>query len=391
MKEETKIIHEGRRPEENFGIVNPPVYHASTVLFPTVEAMRNVKTARVGYGRYGTPGTEGFAAAMAALEGADRCTLTPSGLSAITTAMLSFLKAGDHVLMVDTTYEPCRAFCDSLLSNFGIETTYYDPLIGAGITDLMRPNTRIVYTESPGSLTFEVQDIPAISKAAKGYEHATQDVIIMIDNTWASPYFFKPFSHGVDVSIQAVTKYVSGHADVMMGTVTCTEKYWGQLYHMRSILGVSVGPDDVYLAQRGLRTLGVRLRQHEKNALIVAKWLQNQPGVKRIIYPALPDDPGHKLWKRDFTGACGLFGIVMETGTDKQIFAMLNDMKLFGMGYSWGGYESLLIHVPLTSGRTATHWKPGGTLFRIHVGLEDSADMIDDLSAAFDRYRAAKD
>ncbi len=391
MKEESRIIHEGRRPEENFGIVNPPVYHASTVLFPTVEAMRNVKTARVGYGRYGTPGTEGFAHAMAALEGADRCTLTPSGLSAITTAMLSFLKSGDHVLMVDTTYEPCRAFCDSLLSDFGVETTYYDPLIGADIADLMRPNTRIVYTESPGSLTFEVQDIPAISKAAKEYKDATQDVVVMIDNTWASPYFFKPFAHGVDVSIQAVTKYVGGHADVMMGTVTCTEKYWKQLHRMRSILGVSVGPDDVYLAQRGLRTLAVRLRQHEKSAMVIAKWLQDQPDIKRVLYPALPDDPGHELWKRDFTGACGLFGIVMEQGTDRQIAAMLDPMKLFGMGYSWGGFESLLIHAPLKTGRTATKWEPGGTFFRIHVGLEDPADLIEDLAAALERYRAAKD
>ncbi len=390
MKEDTKIVHAGRHPEENFGIVNPPVYHASTVLFPTLEAMRNVRSARVAYGRYGTPGTEAFAEAMAELEGGDKCLLMPSGLAAITSALISFLKAGDHLLMVDTTYEPCRAFCDEVLVRYGIETTYYDPLIGGDITKLMRPNTRIVYTESPGSLTFEVQDIPAISQAAKNHAGTEQDVIIMMDNTWASPILFKPFDHGVDVSIQAVTKYVGGHADVMLGTITCKNEHWPPLQRARALWGVSVGPDDVYLAQRGLRTLAVRLKQHEANALRVAAWLQNRPEVRRVIYPALPGDPGHDLWKRDFTGACGLFGFVLEEGNEGQIAAMLDHMRFFGMGFSWGGFESLLIHVRAQGARTATEWNPGGTYFRIHVGLEDPEDLIADLEAGFARYREAK-
>ncbi len=389
MKQDTKVVSAGRHPQDNFGVVNPPVYHASTILFPSLEVLENYPNLRVRYGRHGTPGTQAFEEAMAELEGADHCALAPSGMAAISAALLSFLKSGDHLLMVDTTYDPARVFCDEFLAQLGIETTYYDPLIGSKIADLMRPNTRVVYTESPGSMTFEVQDIRAISQAAKNYEDAQQNVIVMMDNTWSTSLYFKPLEHGIDVAVQSISKYVGGHADVIMGTICCRDAHWPDIHRGCKHLGLSVGPDDVYLAQRGLRTLSARLKQHSANAMRLAAWLNEQPVVKRLIYPALPGNAGHELWKRDFSGATSLFGIVLQPGSREQARAMLNGMTHFGLGVSWGGYESLLIPLKPHRYRSATQWTEPGAYFRIHVGLEDPDDLIEDLDAGLRRFTEA--
>jgi cystathionine beta-lyase len=383
----TLLAHAGLKPDENHGIVNPPVYHASTILWPSVEHMHQVHAAPFdhwSYGRTGTPTTAAFEEAVSALEGAHRSVATPSGLAAVTVALGAFLKAGDHILVTDTVYGPTRKYCDKVLRRFGVEVTYYDPLIGAGIAELIRDTTRVVYMESPGSSTFEIQDVPAIAAAARA-----AGAVSMIDNTWATPLLFRPLDHGVDLSIHAATKYMVGHSDAMMGVVACrtkeqfvTVKTNGQLH------GNSAAPDDLYLALRGLRTMGVRLQQHEANALEVARWLQGRPEVARVLYPALPDDPGHALWQRDFAGASGLFGVELMPVPEAAVNAMLNGMDLFRMGASWGGYESLILPIDLGPLRTATRWSGEGPLLRLHVGLEDPADLIEDLEAGFDRLAA---
>jgi len=397
MSDDTKLIHAGRHPKDNHGVVNPPVYHASTILFPTLKELRNFSSATVTYGRHGTPGTFALNEAMCEMENADYCLLASSGMQAITTAILAFVKAGDHLLMVDTVYTPTRIFCDRTLAGLGVETTYYDPAIGGGIQSLIRPNTRMVFTEAPGSLTFEMQDIRAIVHAVRTCPHAKNNVLVAMDNTWATPLYYKPLNHGVDLSIQAITKYIGGHADVMLGSVCCKAPHTGAredlraaLKDVRRDLGHSVAPDDVYLALRGLRTLSVRMERHQKNALVIADWLSQQELVDRIFYPALADDPGHAIWKRDFTGACGLFGFSLKSGTDEQMAAMLDHMRLFGMGFSWGGYESLIIPVMLEGSRTATKWDVPGPCFRIHVGLEEPADLIADLEAGFERFQKGR-
>ncbi len=387
MREDTVIVTAGRDPEKNFGVVNPPVYHASTILFPSYQAIKDragheSHGKRVVYGRRGTPTSFSLEAAVTALEGGHDCVLFPSGINAITCALLAFLKTGDHLLMVDSVYGPTRSFCENMLARFGVETTYYDPLVGAGIADLIRVNTRVVFTESPGSQTFEMQDIPAIAAAA----HA-RDAVVIMDNTWASPLFFKPFEHGVDVSVQAATKYIVGHSDVMMGTATATEACYRPLKETASELGLAAGPDDIYLAQRGLRTIGVRLRQHQESGLAVARWLRARPEVVRVLHPGLRDDPGHGLWKRDFLGASGLFGMILNPCSETALAAFLDGLELFGMGYSWGGYESLII--PAAPTRTATRWAPEGPCLRLHIGLEDIDDLIADLEAGFQRLAAA--
>lgn len=391
MKEETKIVVAGRHPEDNFGIVNAPVYHASTVLYPSLAELQKTHAARaagervVSYGRIGTPTTWSLEDAVAELEGGYRAQVFPSGLAAVSHAMLAFLKSGDHLLMTDSVYGPSRIFCDNVLSRFGIEVTYYDPLIGAGIADLIRPETRLVYVEAPGSQTFEMQDIPAIADVA----HA-RDALVMMDNTWASPLFFKPFDHGVDISIQAGTKYIVGHSDVMLGIVTTTKDCWPVLQKGANMMGQTAGPDDVYLAQRGMRTLSVRLKQHMVNAIAVAEWLKGRPEVHSVLHPALPDDPGHAIWKRDFTGSSGLFSMRLKEVSKDAIAAFLDDLELFGMGYSWGGYESLIILADPTSYRTATTWDNTNPLLRLHIGLEAVEDLIADLEAGFNRLNAAK-
>ncbi len=382
---DTLLAHAGGDPQDRHGAVNPPVYRASTIVFPTVAEYEKGRDPRtrfdvVRYGQLGTPTTFALEQAIAAVEGGYRAMLLPSGLAAATVALQATLQAGDHLLMVDTAYASTRRFCDLHLKRFGVETTYYDPLVGAGIASLLRANTRVVFVESPGSVTFEVQDVPAIVAAA----HAAGAVVLM-DNTWASPYFFPAIAHGVDVSIQAVTKYIGGHADLMMGTITTTEPLYERVRSAVAELGFCVNGDDAYLALRGLRTLGLRLERHQRNALRVAEWLAGRPEVKRVVYPALPSDPGHALWKRDFTGASGLFGVVFHPVPKAKIDAMLDSLRLFRMGVSFGGFESLAIPMNPKGHRTASSWTEEGPYVRFHVGLEDPDDLIADLASALQR------
>jgi cystathionine beta-lyase len=339
----------------------------------------------IRYGLLGTPTTFALEEAVAAIEGGYRAMLMSSGLAAVTAPLQACLKSGDHVLMVDSVYGPARNFCDKVLTRCGVETTYYDPLIGEGIARLMRPNTRVVYVESPGSLTFEVQDVPAIAAAA----HASGTKVLM-DNTWASPWLFPSFAHGVDVSIHAATKYIVGHSDVMLGAVITTEEMYEPVRTMAADIGHCAGPDDVYLALRGLRTLSVRLERHERNALAVARWLQTRPEVARVLYPALPEDPGHALWKRDFLGASGLFGVVLKPASKTAVYALIDALDLFGIGASWGGFESLIQPTTPARIRSATRFASEGPSLRLHIGLEDPQDLIEDLDRGFHALRAAE-
>lgn len=384
---DTLLTHAGRHSSDWGGAVNPPVYHVSTVLFDTMEELQ-AKVAppapRMRYGRLGTPTSFAFEEAVAAIEGADRSIALPSGLAAITAAMMAFLKTGDHVLIPDNVYGPTRSFCLSRLARLGIETTVYDPLRGAAIAELMRPNTRIVYTEAPGSQTFEMPDIPAIAKAA----HAG-DAVVILDNTWATPIYFQPFAHGVDVSVHAATKYMVGHSDAMMGVISTIPAHRAALEASVRDFGFSVSGDDCYLALRGLRTMGVRLARHQESGIRLARWLADRPEVRMVMHPALPQDPGHQIWSRDFTGASGLFGFVLQPTSDKAVAAMAEGLELFGMGYSWGGFESLFLPCHPESMRSVTTWDPGGTTVRVHAGLEDADDLIADLEAGFARLKAA--
>ena len=389
MKKETQIVSLGRDKKWTKGVINPPVFRASTMLFDTMEEMRfaakNKANGELYYGRRGGPTHFAFQAAIAELEGGAGTALYPSGTAAISGALLSFLKAGDHLLMVDNVYEPTRALCDGLLAGFGIETTYYDPLIGAGIADLIRPNTKVLFLESPGSITMEIQDVPTLSAIA--HQH---DMIVMLDNTWASPINSRPFAMGVDISIQAATKYIVGHSDVMMGTATANEKQWPQLREHSYLLGQCTSPDDVYLASRGLRTLGVRMAQHEQNALKVANWLATRPEVDHLRHPAFASCPGHEFFKRDFSAANGLFSFVLKEGDLKSVTALVENMQHFKMGFSWGGYESLILGVfGIDKIRTVTQWDSSKPLIRLHIGLENVDDLIADLEAGFARFNAA--
>ncbi|MFP6713837.1 MAG: cystathionine beta-lyase [Alphaproteobacteria bacterium] len=389
MKQDTLIVTAGRDPEANHGVVNPPVYHASTILFPTVAALEASQSHRLDrdttyYGRFGTPTTFAFQNAVAELDGGHRAIAFASGKCATLVALMAFLKSGDHLLMVDSAYAPTRALCDGLLSRFGIITTYYDPLIGTEIGELIRPETRIIFTESPGSQTFEIQDISAITDTG----HA-QGCTVLMDNTWATSLFFRPFDHGVDVVIQAATKYIVGHSDAMLGVITTTESAFESVQRAALDFGAPPGPDDIYLGQRGLRTLRVRLDRHMETGLTIAKWLKAQNQVARVLHPGIPDDPGHSLWLRDFQGASGLFGVVLKKATKAALAAMLDGMKLFKMGYSWGGYESLIIPTDPGKQRTATTWDPPGPALRIHAGLEDPDDLISDLKHGLARLDLA--
>lgn len=379
---DTTIVTIGRDPEANFGIINPPVYHASTVLYPSVDALHRAD-AKVTYGRRGTPTTFALQDAVAELEGGYRSLVTPSGLSACSIALLAHLKAGDHLLITDSVYGPTRTFCNKVLSRYGVEVEFYPPTIGAKIETLFKPNTRVVFVEAPGSQTFEMQDIPAITKVA--HKHNAR---VLMDNTWASPLFCNGFALGADVVIQAATKYIVGHSDVMMGIITTTEDAWHDTVKTHGATGITTGPDDVYLALRGLRTLSVRLHRHMETGLKLAKWLSERPEVSRVLHPALVTDPGHEIWKRDFKGASGLFGVILEPVGDDAVAAMLDDLELFGMGYSWGGYESLIIPADPSDIRTATKWAPEGPLLRIHAGLENPDDLMADLDKGFARLRA---
>ena len=390
MKDETRLVHAGRDPQRDSGIVNPPVSRASTVLYPTLAAFAkrgkgDAKYRGVRYGAYGTANTLALADAVAELEGGAGAVATSTGLSAVTLALTALAGQGDHVLMTDSAYGPTRTFCDEVLTRFGVETTYYNPLIGADIAGLMRPNTRVVFTESPGSLTFEVQDVPAIAEAA--HQHGA---LVLLDNTWAAGLFFKPFDHGVDVSIQAATKYIAGHSDAVIGIITArTEDLFRRIKDTTMAFGDIAAPDTSYLALRGLRSMATRLRQQETTGLQVAEWLHGRPEVKRVLYPALPDDPGHAIWKRDFTGACSLFSIVLHTDDEAAVARMVNAYRYFRIGASWGGFESLVIPAYPAQLRTAVPWTECGFVLRYHVGLEAPEDLIADLEEGFERLRQA--
>jgi cysteine-S-conjugate beta-lyase len=382
---DTRLVTAGRDPASYHGFVNPPVYHASTVLYPSAEDYL-AHRARYQYGRRGTPTTEALEGALAELEGpqcAGVC-LLPSGLAAISTALLSVVKAGDHVLVTDSAYGPTRTFCDQILSRLGVTTSYYDPLIGAGLAEHFRDNTRAVYLESPGSLSFEMQDVAAIAKVAHD-----KGALVLMDNTWATPLYYRPLDHGVDLAIQAGTKYIGGHSDVMLGTISANAATVAALKNTVRLTGLCEGPDDVYLGLRGLRTLSVRLERHFKSGIAVARWLEQRPEVLRLLHPALPGHPGHAIWKRDFSGASGLFSMVLKPVPQKAVFAFLDTLTLFGIGASWGGYESLAIPFDCAPIRTATRWAPGGPTVRFHIGLEAVEDLTADLERGFAALAAA--
>jgi cystathionine beta-lyase len=384
LKVETMLVAAGRDTQAQKGFVNPPVVHGSTVLYPTAEDL-HAHRGEFQYGRRGTPTTKALQEALMALEG-PQCAgvaLAPSGLSAITTTLLAVLKAGDHLLVCDNAYRPSRNFCDGVLARYGIETTYFDPLIGAGIAALFKPNTRAVLVEAPGSQSFEMPDIPAIA----GVAHA-RGALVIDDNTWATPLYHRSLEQGVDISMQAATKYIGGHSDIMFGTISANAKAWPQIEEAIRLLGVCAGPDDVFLALRGLRTLAVRLEQHQRSGLEMARWLAARPEVTRVLHPALEDDPGHTIWKRDFTGASGLFSIVLKPAPQKAVDALLDSLKLFGMGYSWGGFESLVIPFDCAPYRTASAWTPGGPSLRLHIGLENVGDLQADLARGFEAFNA---
>jgi cystathionine beta-lyase len=385
-KPETRLVTAGRDSKAQHGFVNPAVYHASTVLYPTAED-QVAHRSRYQYGRRGTPTSEALEQALAAIEG-DGCAgvaLLPSGLSAIATALLSVAGSGDHILVTDSVYRPTRNFCEGVFKRMGVETSYYDPLIGADIAKLIKPNTRAVFVEAPGSQSFEMQDIPAIAKAAHD-----RGAVVLMDNTWATPLYFRAFEKGVDLSIQAGTKYIGGHSDIMFGCVSANAKTLPALKTVVQTMGLCVGPDDMFLALRGLRTMGVRLARHNQSGLTVARWLEQRPEVLRVLHPALETHPGHKIWRRDFSGACGLFSIVLKPTAEKSVHAFMNELALFGMGFSWGGFESLVIVFDCTEYRTATKWAPGGPTLRFHIGLEDPDDLLADLESGFAAMTAAK-
>jgi cysteine-S-conjugate beta-lyase len=382
---ETILVTAGRDTKAQKGFVNPPVVHGSTVLYATADDL-HAHRGEFQYGRHGTPTTKALQQALMALEG-PQCAgvgIVPSGLSAITTTLLAVLKAGDHLLVCDNAYRPTRNFCNGVLARYGVETTYFDPLIGAGIAELFKPNTRAVLVEAPGSQTFEMADVPAI--AAVAHAHGA---LVIDDNTWATPLLRRSLEQGVDISMQAATKYIGGHSDIMFGTISANPTAWPLIAETIRLLGVCAGPDDVFLALRGLRTLAVRLAQHQQSALEMARWLASRPEVLRVLHPGLESDPGHAIWKRDFTGASGLFSIVLKPAPQKAVDALLDAVRLFGMGYSWGGFESLVIPFDCDGYRTATTWAPGGPTLRLHIGLENVGDLKADLERGFAAFNAA--
>jgi cystathionine beta-lyase len=382
---ETRLVTAGRDTKAQKGFVNPPVVHGSTVLYPTAEDL-HAHRGEYQYGRHGTPTTRALRDALTALDG-PQCAgvgLAPSGLAAISTALLAVLKAGDHLLVMDSVYRPTRNFCDGLLARYGVEVTYFNPLAGAAIEKLFRPNTRAVLAEAPGSQSFEMPDIPAIAAVAHGH-----GALMIDDNTWATALYHRSLEQGVDISVQAATKYIGGHSDIMFGTISANAAAWPFISENIRLLGVCVGPDDVFLALRGLRTLAVRLAQHHRSALEIARWLQGRPEVARVLHPALESDPGYAIWQRDFIGASGLFSIVLKPRPQAAVDTMLNTLKLFGMGFSWGGFESLIIPFDCSSYRTATTWNPGGPTLRLHIGLENVEDLKADLDRGFAALNAA--
>ncbi|MDX1539403.1 cystathionine beta-lyase [Arsukibacterium sp.] len=389
MHKNTKLIDAGRAKKYTGYAVNPPLVRASTIVFDTFSELKQATLQRGNrvpfYGRRGTDTHFALQEAICELEGGAGCALYPCGAAAVSGALLAFLQSGDHLLMVDSVYEPTRALCDKLLKGFGIETTYYDPQLGAGIAGLIQANTKVIFLESPGSLTFEMQDIPAICAVAQQHK-----IVTMLDNTWASPILCQPFALGVDISIQAATKYIVGHSDVMLGTASANQKHWPKLREHSYLMGYCASADDAYTALRGLRTLAVRLQQHEQSALTIANWLQQRPEVETVLHPALPSHPGHAIFQRDFSGSNGLFSFVLKQGNQQQVEAFIEGMRHFKMGFSWGGYESLITAtLQLQKLRTASSWPYSGPLIRLHIGLEHVDDLLADLTDAFQRFAQA--
>ena len=387
---DTRFVTGGRRKAWTGPAVNPPVWRASTVLYDSYAELKGAKGSNEDgtffYGRRGMPTQWALAEALTELEpGAAGTMLFPSGVAAIACALLAVLKPGDVLLVTDNSYDPTRSYADAFLKRMGVETRYFDPMIGSGIAELICDRTKAIMLESPGSLTFEVQDVPAICAAAN-----ERGVVTLLDNTWAASHFFKGIEKGCDITILAGTKYIVGHSDVMLGTVSATPKYWKRLRSTAQQLGQTISPDDAYLALRGLRTMGVRLERHERSALEIAHWLKDQPQVVRVLHPAFEDCPGHEIWKRDFTGSAGLFSIELTPGgDDAAIAALIDDLRLYGLGYSWGGYESLALPVDPRTARSATAWEGRGPLIRLNIGLEDTGDLIADLAAGLERYEKA--
>ena len=377
----TLVTQAGRDPSAHFGFVNPPIYRGSTVLFPSVEAIETLDQPYT-YGTKGTPTTRALERAWSEIAGAADTVLVPSGLAAIDLALLTATHSGAHILVVDSAYQPTRAFCDTILKRFGVTTDYYDPQIGGDIAQLIRPETTAVLLESPGSQSMEVQDVPAIAAAAH-----EKNVCVILDNTWATPLFFSPHAHGVDLAIDAGTKYLSGHADLLIGLISANAHWAKKLRATFNAFAIGSGPDDAALALRGLRTLHLRLRAQEQAGLEIAHWLAARPEVSRVLHPALPDHPGHALWKRDFTGASGVFSIVLKPVSKAAVSAFVDNLDLFGIGFSWGGYESLILPFDCAPYRTATAWAPEGPALRLSIGLEDVADLKADLAAGLARLR----
>jgi cystathionine beta-lyase len=383
LKTETRLVTGGRDPFAHHGFVNTPVYRGSTILYRSADDFL-ARRARYTYGTKGSPTTETLETAWTELSGAAGTILVPSGLAAIAIALMSCVAAGDHLLVSDSVYRPTRNFCDTVLRRFGVAVTYYDPLIGAGISALMQPNTRAVFTEVPGSQSFDMPDIPAIAAAA----HA-REAFVLLDNTWATPLFFPPHARGADIAIEAGTKYLGGHSDLLLGLVTANDRCWKKLRETFDLFSVCAGPEDVFLATRGLRTLALRLAHHQQSALTVAQWLAARPEILRVLHPGLSTDPGHAIWKRDFLGASGLFSVVFKPAPRTAVHAFVDALRLFGIGASWGGYESLVIPFDCDDYRTATTWNPGGPTLRFHVGLEDVSDLTADLERGFEAFAAA--
>jgi len=393
--ESTKLIHAARDTKEQGWMVNPPIYQTSTIVFPTLKdllwAERGysdndlVKPYELKYGRYGTQTNFALEKAIAQIENGYNSFITSSGAAAINTALIAFLKKGDHLLLVDNVYSPTRGFSDKFLARFGIETTYYDPRIGKDIEKLIKKNTKVIFMESPGSLSFEVQDVPAICAVAKKH-----NIVTIIDNTWASGIYFKPLNHGADISVSALTKYINGHSDVMMGAITLKKRHFKVMYEAFRYMAATAAPNSAYLVQRGLRTAKIRMDHSYKSALELAKWLETLPEVYKVLYPALESHEDHELWKRDFSGAASLFSIVLNKKyTNEALARMVDELKYFGMGYSWGGYESLILPVDAASVRSETSWPYGSkNILRISVGLEDVDDLKEDLGAGFKRLKS---
>ncbi|MEA1834691.1 cystathionine beta-lyase [Methylobacterium durans] len=377
----TRLVHAGRDPSAQHGFVNTPIYRGSTVLYPTYDDIQH-RRGRYNYGTSATPTMDALTDAWTELSGAAGTVVTPSGLAALTVALMASVSAGDHLLVTDSAYRPTRQFCDGVLARYGVAVEYYDPTLGAGLAALMRDTTKAVLVEAPGSQSFEMQDVPAIAEVV----HARGGTVIM-DNTWATPLLFPPHERGVDIAVEAGTKYLSGGSDLLIGLTSANRKHFPAVRRTFDHFAMCAGPEDIFLALRGLRTMSLRLNEHGRQGLEMARWLQARPEVLRVLHPALPEDPGHAIWKRDFSGASGLFGVILKPVPEAAVAAMLDGLELFGMGFSWGGFESLVIPFDCAPYRTATRWAPGGPALRFHIGLEDIADLKADLEAGFARLR----